>query len=66
MIGHHSAGRGLGQRRLAWRSPYDIEAGMRYLFIDTPRIRTPQGVGKAEKPRMVLVMGVSGQWRPAR
>jgi general secretion pathway protein M len=45
---------------------YDIEAGMPYLFIDTLGIQTPQGVGDAENPRMIVVMGVSGQWQPAR
>jgi len=45
---------------------YDIEAGMPYLFIDTLGIQTPQGVGDSETPRMIVVMGISGQWQPAR
>ncbi len=45
---------------------YDIEAGMPYLFIDTLGIQTPQGVGDSESARMIVVMGVTGQWQPAR
>ena len=45
---------------------YDIEAGMPYLFIDTLGIQTPQGVADSESARMIVVMGVSGQWLPAR
>ena len=45
---------------------YDIEAGMPYLFIDTLGVQTPQGVGDVEGVRMIVVMGVTGQWRPAQ
>ena len=45
---------------------YDVEAGMPYLFIDALGVQTPQGVGEAEGARMIVVMGVTGQWRPAR
>jgi general secretion pathway protein M len=45
---------------------YDIEAGMPYLFIDTLGVQTPQGLENAENARMIVVMGVTGQWQPAR
>ena len=45
---------------------YDIEAGMPYLFIDTLGVQTPQGVGEVEGARMIVVMGVTGQWQPPR
>jgi general secretion pathway protein M len=45
---------------------YDIEAGMPYLFIDTLGVQTPQGAGDVEGVRMIVVMGVTGQWRPAQ
>jgi general secretion pathway protein M len=45
---------------------YDIEAGMPYLFIDTLGIQTPQGLENTENARMIVVMGVTGQWKPAR
>ena len=45
---------------------YDIEAGMPYLFVDTLGVQTPQGVGEAEGGRMIVVMGVTGQWQAAQ
>jgi general secretion pathway protein M len=45
---------------------YDIEAGMPYLFVDTLGVQMPQGVGDAEGVRMIVVLGVTGQWQPAR
>ena len=45
---------------------YDIEAGMPYLFIDTLGVQTAQGAAESESARMIVVMGVTGQWQPAR
>jgi general secretion pathway protein M len=45
---------------------YDLEAGMPYLFIDTLAIQSPQVFGEAENARMRVVVGLSGQWQPAR
>jgi general secretion pathway protein M len=45
---------------------YDLEAGMPYLFIDTLAIQSPQTFGEAENARMRVVVGLSGQWQPAR
>jgi general secretion pathway protein M len=45
---------------------YDIEAGMPYLFVDTLGVQTPQGEGNPESARLVVVMGVTGQWQPER
>ena len=45
---------------------YDIEAGLPYLFIDTLGVSTPQGVADPEGERMIVVMGITGQWRPAQ
>ena len=45
---------------------YDLEAGMPYLFIDTLAVQSPQAFGEAESARMRVVIGVSGQWQPAR
>jgi len=44
---------------------YDLEAGMPYLFVETLGVQTPQGEA-GETPRLVVVIGVSGQWEPAR
>jgi general secretion pathway protein M len=45
---------------------YDIEAGMPYLFIDTLGVQTPQGGEESDSARLIVVMGVTGQWQPAR
>jgi general secretion pathway protein M len=45
---------------------YDLEAGMPYLFIDALAVQSPQAFGEAESARMRVVVGVSGQWQPAR
>jgi general secretion pathway protein M len=45
---------------------YDLEAGMPYLFVETLAIQSPQAFGEAESARMRVVVGVSGQWQPAR
>jgi general secretion pathway protein M len=45
---------------------YDIEAGMPYLFIDTLGVQTAQGAAESESARMIVVIGVTGQWQPAR
>lgn len=45
---------------------YDLEAGMPFLFVDTLAVQSPQAFGEAESARMRVVVGVSGQWQPAR
>jgi general secretion pathway protein M len=45
---------------------YDIEAGMPYLFINTLGVQTPQGAEESESERLIVVMGVTGQWQRKR
>jgi general secretion pathway protein M len=42
---------------------YDIEAGMPYLFVDKLSIQSPEVFGEPESGRMLMTVGVVGQWR---
>ena len=45
---------------------YDLEAGMPFLFVDQLVVQTSGNGSDAEKGKLRVLLGVSGQWRGAR
>ena len=45
---------------------YDLEAGMPFLFIDQVVVQTPVNAPDADKGKLRVLLGVSGQWRGAK
>src|ERR1041385_2202004 len=45
---------------------YDVESGMPYLFVDQLTVSVPDTVSRGEGGRLRVVLGVSGQWQPAK
>ncbi|WP_024507296.1 type II secretion system protein GspM [Bradyrhizobium sp. ARR65] len=45
---------------------YDLEAGMPFLFIDQLVVQTPVNGSEADKGKLRVLLGVSGQWRGAK
>ena len=45
---------------------YDIEAGMPFLFVDQLTVQAPPSIGRDDRRRLRIMLGVSGQWQGSR